>query len=507
MIKFTQKDLDQIEKHGLSLEQIEKQMENFKRGFPFVNIEKPAIIGDGILKIADSEIQQYINNFEEGSKELCVVKFVPASGAATRMFKDLYDFKSSYDSKKNSLEDFPKVKEVIENIEKFAFYNDLKAFGVDDLLANQKYLEVIELILDEKGLDYGQSPKAVIAFHKYNDEVRTSFEEHLVEAAEYCVNNKEEVNLHFTISENHKERFSALLERIQANYEKQYGCKYKIDFSVQKSSTDTIAVNRDNVPARDDKGLLIFRPSGHGALIENLNEIDADIIFIKNIDNVIHDKYKATTYKYKKSLGGILMTLRNKVFDYLQRLSSDDLDNVNLSDIIEFCEKELAIQVKSEAEFENRQLYIDYLISILDRPIRICGMVKNESQPGGGPFWIRNSKGEVSLQIVESAQVNMKDELQKEMFNKATHFNPVDIVCSVKRFNGDKFDLTNFVDYETGFITEKTQKAQILKVQELPGLWNGSMSKWISIFVETPLETFTPVKIVNNLLDSGHCPF
>ncbi len=507
MIEFSQKDLDQIEKHGLSLEQIEKQMENFKRGFPFVDIEKPAIIGDGILRIDDSEIQQYINVFENGSKELCVVKFVPASGAATRMFKDLYDFKSSYDSKKNSLEDFPKVKEVIENIDKFAFYNDLNAFGVEELLENQKYLEVIELILEENGLDYGQSPKAVIAFHKYDDEVRTSFEEHLVEAAEYCVNNKEEVNLHFTISENHKERFSALLERIQANYEKQYGCKYKIDFSVQKSSTDTIAVNQNNVPARDDKGLLIFRPSGHGALIENLNEIDADIIFIKNIDNVIHDKYKAATYKYKKSLGGILMTLRNKVFDYLQRLSSDDLDNVNLSDIIEFCEKELAIQVKSEAEFENRQLYIDYLISILDRPIRICGMVKNESQPGGGPFWIRNSKGEVSLQIVESAQVNMKDELQKEMFNKATHFNPVDIVCSVKRFNGEKFDLTNFVDYETGFITEKTQKAQILKVQELPGLWNGSMAKWISIFVETPLETFTPVKIVNNLLDSGHCPF
>jgi hypothetical protein len=297
-----------------------------------------------------------------------------------------------------------------------------------------------------------------------------------------------------------------LVERIQAKYEKRYGCKYRIEFSVQKSSTDTIAVNQDNVPARDDKGSLIFRPSGHGALIENLNEIAADIIFIKNIDNVIHDKYKAITYKYKKLLGGILITLRERVFNYLKQLSFDDLDNVNLSEIIDFCKKELAIQVKNEAEFESKHACREYLISVLDRPIRICGMVKNESQPGGGPFWIRNSKGEVSLQIVESAQVNMKDVSQKEMFNKATHFNPVDIVCSTKRFNGDKFDLTNFVDYETGFITEKTQKSQILKVQELPGLWNGSMSKWISIFVETPLETFMPVKIVNNLLDSGHCP-
>lgn len=507
MIKFTQKDLQQIEAHNLSVASIERQMENFIQGFPFVNIEKPAIIGDGILRIDDSEIQQYINNYENGGKELCIVKFVPASGAATRMFKDLYDFKSVYDRERNSLEDFPKVKEVIENIENFAFYNDLKALGVDELLANQKYLEVIELILEEKGLDYGQSPKAVIAFHKYNDEVRTSFEEHLVEAAEYCINNKDEVNLHFTISENHKERFSSLVERIQARYEKQYGCKYRIEFSVQKSSTDTIAVNQDNVPARDDKGLLIFRPSGHGALIENLNEIAADIIFIKNIDNVIHDKYKAITYKYKKLLGGILITLRERVFNYLKQLSFDDLDNVNMSEIIDFCKKELAIQVKNEAECESKHACREYLISVLDRPIRICGMVKNESQPGGGPFWIRNSKGEVSLQIVESAQVNMKDISQKEMFNKATHFNPVDIVCSIKRFNGDKFDLTNFVDYETGFITEKTQKSQILKVQELPGLWNGSMSKWISIFVETPLETFTPVKIVNNLLDSGHCPF
>lgn len=504
MIEFSQKDLDQIEKHGLSLEQIEKQMENFKRGFPFVNIDKPAVIGDGILRLEGDKLLSYVNFFEACVGNLSIVKFVPASGAATRMFKDLYDFKSSYDSKKNSLEDFPKVKQVIENISQFAFYESLKAFGVEKLLEDKKYLEIIEFILEESGLGYGQSPKAVIEFHKYDDEVRTAFEEHLVEAAEYCVNNKEEVNLHFTISENHKERFSALLERIQANYEKQYGCKYKIDFSVQKSSTDTIAVNQNNVPARDDKGLLIFRPSGHGALIENLNEIDADIIFIKNIDNVIHDKYKAATYKYKKLLGGILMTLRNKVFDYLQRLSSNDLDNVNLSDIIEFCEKELAIQVKSEAEFENRQLYIDYLISILDRPIRVCGMVKNENQPGGGPFWIKNVNGDVSLQIVESAQVDMKDELQKQKFNQSTHFNPVDIVCSVKRFNGKKINLTDFVDYQTGFITEKTQKSQILKAQELPGLWNGSMAKWISIFVETPLETFTPVKIVNNLLDKGH---
>lgn len=505
-MEFSKKDLEQIENHNLSVFQVERQLENFKKGFPFVNLEKPAVIGDGLLRIEDEKAKEYVNIFEEYVSDAKVVKFVPASGAATRMFKDLYDFNSSFDSTKNTLQDFPKVKEVIERIKDFAFYEKLLPFGIEKLLEEKKYLQIIDFILEESGLAYGQSPKATIVFHKYNDEVRTAFEEHLVEAATYCVNNKREVNLHFTISENHKEKFSQLFESVREKYESRFDCKYIVEFSEQKSSTDTVAVYLDNSLVRDDEGNIVFRPAGHGALIENLNEINADIVFIKNIDNVIHDKYKDTTYKYKKVLAGVLVDLKKKIDCYLNILSKSSFETSILSEIKLFCKKNLSIELKDLSFFNDREVYRDYLISILNRPIRVCGMVKNEGQPGGGPFWIKKENGELSLQIVESAQVDMEDKKQKEIFNSSTHFNPVDLVCLVKGFNGEKFELTDFVDYNTGFITEKSQQSKKIKVQELPGLWNGSMANWITIFVQVPLETFTPVKTINNLLDSGHNP-
>lgn len=506
-MEFSKKDLEQIENHNLSVFQVEKQLENFKKGFPFVNLEKPAVIGDGLLRIEDEKAKEYVNIFEEYVSDAKVVKFVPASGAATRMFKDLYDFKSSFDSTKNTLQDFPKVKEVIERIKDFAFYEKLLPFGIEKLLEEKKYLQIIDLILEESGLAYGQSPKATIVFHKYNDEVRTAFEEHLVEAATYCVNNKREVNLHFTISENHKEKFSQLFESVREKYESRFDCKYIVEFSEQKSSTDTVAVYLDNSLVRDNEGNIIFRPSGHGALIENLNDIDADLIFIKNIDNVIHDKFKNTTYKYKKVLAGVLVSLKSKVDYYLNVISKQSFDVSIFEEIKAFCKSSLAIDLKDFSDFEDKEKYCDYIIEILNKPIRVCGMVKNEGQPGGGPFWIRNTNNELSLQIVESAQVDMENVSQKEVFSNSTHFNPVDLVCSVKSFDGKKFELKDFVDYNMGFITEKSQQAQKIKAQELPGLWNGSMANWISIFVEVPLETFTPVKTINNLLDKGHNTF
>ena len=506
-MEFSKKDLEQIENHNLSVFQVEKQLENFKKGFSFVNLEKPAVIGDGLLRIEEEKAKEYVNIFEKYVLDAKVVKFVPASGAATRMFKDLYDFKSSFDSTKNTLQDFPKAKEVIERIKDFAFYEKLLPFGIEKLLEEKKYLQIIDLILEESGLAYGQSPKATIVFHKYNDEVRTAFEEHLVEAATYCVNNKREVNLHFTISENHKEKFSQLFESVREKYESRFDCKYIVEFSEQKSSTDTVAVYLDNSLVRDNEGNIIFRPSGHGALIENLNDIDADLIFIKNIDNVIHDKFKDTTYKYKKVLAGVLVSLKSKVDYYLNVISKQSFDVSIFEEIKAFCKSSLAIDLKDFSDFEDKEKYCDYIIEILNKPIRVCGMVKNEGQPGGGPFWIRNTNNELSLQIVESAQVDMGNVSQKEVFNNSTHFNPVDLVCSVKSFEGKKFELRNFVDYNMGFITEKSQQSQIIKAQELPGLWNGSMANWISVFVEVPLETFTPVKTVNNLLDKGHCPF
>jgi len=506
-MEFSKKDLEQIQGHNLSLTQIEKQLENFKKGFPFVNLEKPAVIGDGILQIEESNAIDYVNAFEDYAANASIVKFVPASGAATRMFKDLYDFKSSFDSSKNSLEDFPAVKEVIDNIKQFAFYESLLPLGIENALKEKDYLKVVELILEDSGLSYGQSPKATIIFHKYDDEVRTSLEEHLVEAAKYCLNDKKEVRLHFTISGNHKEKFSELLEKVKAKYEERFSCTYEIEFSEQKSSTDTVAVYLDNTLVRDNEGNIVFRPAGHGALIENLNEINADIVFIKNIDNVIHDKYKDITYKYKKVLAGILVSVKKKIDSYLNILSKQNFEKSLFEEIKGFCKNNLFLELKDLSSFKDVEDYRDYLLSVLNKPIRVCGMVKNEGQPGGGPFWIRRENGELSLQIVESAQVDMRDENQKDIFNNSTHFNPVDLVCSVKNFKGEKFELTDFVDYNTGFITEKSQQAHKIKVQELPGLWNGSMANWISIFVQVPLETFTPVKTINNLLDKGHNPF
>lgn len=506
-MEFSKKDLEQIQGHNLSLAQIEKQLENFKIGFPFVNLEKPAVIGDGILQVEESKVIDYVNAFENYASCASLVKFVPASGAATRMFKDLYDFKSSFDSSKNSLEDFPAVKEVIDNIKQFAFYESLLPLGIEKAIEEKNYLKIVELILEDKGLSYGQSPKATIVFHKYDDEVRTSFEEHLVEAAKYCLNDKKEVRLHFTISENHKEKFSELLKKVKAKYEERFSCTYEVEFSEQKSSTDTVAVYLDNSLVRDNEGNIVFRPAGHGALIENLNEINADIVFIKNIDNVIHDKYKEITYKYKKILAGILVTLKKEVDSYLNIISKQSFDESILSKIKLFCRNNLLIELKDLSSFRDFEEYRNYLLSVLNKPIRVCGMVKNEGQPGGGPFWIRKENGELSLQIVESAQVDMKNEKQKEIFNNSTHFNPVDLVCLIKNFKGEKFELTDFVDYNTGFITEKSQQAHKIKVQELPGLWNGSMANWITIFVQVPLETFTPVKTINNLLDKGHNPF
>lgn len=506
-MKFSEKDLQQIEKHNLNIAQIERQVENFVKGFSFVNLEKPAVIGDGILRIEENEIPTYVKSFENYAENSSILKFVPASGAATRMFKDLYDFKSTYNPIESKLEDYPSVKQVLDNIKQFAFYEKLQSLGVERLLEDKKYLEVINLILNDDALSYGQSPKAVILFHKYENQVRTAFEEHLVEAAEYCVNKDRKVRLHFTISENHSDKFKSLLESVKKDYEKTYNCEYEIEFSFQKSSTDTVAVNMDNSLAYNENGDIIFRPAGHGALIENLNDINADIVFIKNIDNVIHDKYKDTTYKYKKLLAGVLVSLKNQVDSYLHILYNEDCDKVDFFAIQNFCKKNLATETKNIDEFESISEYKHYLIDLLDRPIRVCGMVKNENQPGGGPFWVRGNNDEVSLQIVESAQVDMANVSQKSIFNQSTHFNPVDLVCSVKRFNGEKFDLTKFIDYNTGFITEKTQQSQRLKVQELPGLWNGSMAKWITIFIETPLLTFTPVKVLNDLLDKGHNPF
>ncbi len=513
---FLQKDLSQFQQIGIQVETIEQQLENFKKGFPFVNLTKPATSKDGIVILDKEHIDYYITIFELTAKNRQVVKFVPASGAASRMFKNLYEFKDKYKADEKGLalfesdKGFNSVYRFISDIKKFAFYLDLKAkMAADNLdievcLEQKLYHTIIEYLLDEKGLNYGNLPKGLLKFHHYADYSRTSIEEHLVEGVHYAKDANGNVIIHFTISPEHIEKFLTHIAEVKTRYENHYHVVFKISYSIQKPSTDTIAVETDNEVFREKDGSILFRPGGHGALIENLNDLKGDIIFIKNIDNVVPDKLKEQTYAYKKALGGYLISLQLKSFEYLKVLETQILDDGKLEEIIEFAQQKLQLRWNESFEELNRTEKIQYIFNKLNRPIRICGMVKNEGEPGGGPFWVRNNRGEVSLQIIESSQINMENSGQLQVFKTASHFNPVDLVCVVRNYKGEVFDLKNFIDPSTGFISTKSKDGRNLKAQELPGLWNGAMAEWISVFVEVPIITFNPVKTINDLLRVEH---
>jgi hypothetical protein len=515
---FTENDLAQIKNRGMSVETVEQQIEHFEQGFPFLEVVKAATTKDGIMEFDQNVIDQYIHSYEEKSKHKKVVKFVPASGAASRMFKDLFSFMESYQGRE---EDYQKlindekkqpVFDFFKHISNFAFYDDLKStyektygIGLHEAILQRKYTSVLEALLTEKGLNYGNLPKGLLKFHSYKDgAARTPVEEHLVEGAAYCRDNAGNVYLHFTVSPEHKDRFEALVKEVKEVYEQRFGVTYHVSYSEQKPSTDTIAVDLDNQPFREEDGTILFRPGGHGALINNLNDLDADIVFIKNIDNVVPDHLKEETFRYKKALGGILLHYQERIFTYLKEL--EEGDNVNdefLEQVREFLENALftvSSEVFSAMDGEEK---MTYLIEKLDRPMRVCGMVKNEGEPGGGPFWATNADSS-SLQIVEQAQIDMENPEQAEIARNATHFNPVDIVCSLKDHHGKKYDLKRYVDPQTGFISKKSKDGRELKALELPGLWNGAMSDWNTIFVEVPIITFNPVKTVNDLLRPQH---
>jgi hypothetical protein len=475
---FTEKDQAQIKAHGLTVEQVERQIENFKKGFPFLKVVSAASPNNGIRILSSEEINAAITHYETAAPNLKIQKFVPASGAATRMFKELFEFVN--DNKRGA-----GIDQLLNNLDKFAFYTELQQF----INTNSDDKSIVEAII-KSGLCYGAKPKGLVTFHAYPDGNRKAVEEHLAEGAMYASSNGV-AKIHFTVSPEHIEGFRSLLDEKLAHYEDKFGVKYEIGFSVQKSSTDTIAVNPDNTPFLTDEGNLLFRPAGHGALIENLNEIDADIIFIKNIDNVTTDARKGDTITYKKALAGILVNLQTKAADLLDKLNSGEADVQKVADFIEH-----QLCIKLPAEYN-----IDLLRSILDRPIRVCGMVRNEGEPGGGPFWVANPDGTQSLQIAESSQISPED---MPLMKSATHFNPVDLVCGVRRADGTKFDLTQYTDPETGFISSKSSGGRELRAQELPGLWNGAMAKWNTIFVDVPITTFSPVKVVQDLLRPQH---
>ena len=494
-----------LKKKGISEEKINEQLKRFVTGFPFLKIEAAASVEQGILTPNNEEIEKYLKVWNEycelGNN---IVKFVPASGAASRMFKDLFSFlEKEYDEPATEFE-----KMFFANIEKFAFFEELNNVCVKNnsetvkkLIINGKYKTVVFNLLDITGLNYGSLPKGLLKFHSNDGVVRTPVEEHFVEGALYSLMN-DKVRLHFTVSPAHRAMFEKLVYECKTVYEKMFGVKYEIEFSEQKQSTDTIAVDMENIPFREN-GELLFRPGGHGALIENLNDIDSDIIFIKNIDNVVPDKFKFQIVKYKKLIAGILVSLQKQVFEYLRLLDSGKYTHNQIEEIIRFVQQKLYCRSNEMKHLEDCDLVI-YLRKKLNRPIRVCGMVKNVGEPGGGPFLVHNSDGTVSLQILESSQIDMSDEKAYAMFKNGTHFNPVDLVCAVRNYKGEKFNLVDYVDQATGFISHKSKNGKDLKAMELPGLWNGAMSDWNTVFVEVPLITFNPVKTVNDLLRDEH---
>ena len=520
MLELSTNDKKQLEGLNISVEQVERQVNQFKTGFPYSDLIAPATIGNGIVKFSDTEVQELIKQFDEDKQYYDILKFIPASGAASRMFKNIYSFIEEYKGKEIP-EDFLRKENIkadsIEsffiNIRDFAFYDDLKTKmaecdkDINTLLNENKLVDIAEFLLENKGLGYGKLPKALLKFHKYKETSRYALEEHLVEAAQYSTAETENgiiAQLHFTVSQEHLNIFKKVVEEVVPQYEEQFGIKYDITYSVQKPSTDTVAVDMNNEPFRNNDGSLLFRPGGHGALIQNLNDLHKEIIFIKNIDNVVPDRLKPTTYDYKKVLGGYLFKLQQQQFEYLNLLDEGCLANNEIDEIAKFAKEKLMIDIPNYYKTYNEIEKIDFLYGKLNRPMRICGMVKNEGEPGGGPYWVRNCNDEISLQIVESSQMNHNDEKQESIFQAATHFNPVDLVCATQDFKGNSFDLNDYIDVNTGFISKKSKDGKDLKALELPGLWNGAMADWINIFVEVPILTFNPVKTVNDLLRDTH---
>ena len=497
---LTQHDLKQIAQKGIPEQQIDTQLGQFKTGFPFLKLEAAAAIGKGIIVPTPIESKNYVAAWQQYKAQgKRVVKFVPASGAASRMFKDMFAFvDADYDMPTTPFEN-----KFFDHIRKFAFYNELdvacqKNNGKDikTLMAEGNYKAIAANMLKAEGLNYGQLPKGLLLFHNYPEGPRTPMEEHLVEGAMYAASNGEAF-VHFTVSHEHMELFKQKVAEKANFYSQKYGIRYDITFSEQKPSTDTVAANPDGTPFRNSDGSLLFRPGGHGALIENLNEIDADIIFVKNIDNVVPDRLKADTVAWKQIIAGLLISLQKKAFEYM-RILDEGATDTQLQEIARFVKDSLCVDPKDNTVDAN------YLRNKLNRPMRVCGVVKNVGEPGGGPFLTYNQDGTVSLQILESSQIDKSNTEYMDMFTKGTHFNPVDLVCAVKDYQGNPFDLPKFVDKTTGFISQKSKNGKELQALELPGLWNGAMSDWNTIFVEVPLSTFNPVKTVNDLLREQH---
>lgn len=500
-------DIKSIEARGISVDAFESQLERFKTGFPFLKIADSASVGNGITALSPAQEDEAIARWErylaDGGE---VFKFVPASGAASRMFKALFEFLAGEEEQAAPESAAGKM---LAGLDRFAFATELdatcmKLYGLTahQLLDNGRHKDIIAALLNEEGMNYGNLPKGLLKFHSYGTEARTPVEEQLVEGAQTTANARGEVNLHFTVSQEHRQLFEKKLAEAISAIEEKYGVTYNVSLSEQKHSTDTVAVNPDNTPFREE-GKLLFRPGGHGALIENLGDIDSAVVFIKNIDNVVPDSQRGDTLRYKKVIAGYLIEVHDKIEQYLRMIDKGSYTIDDVREMIAFLHRVLNVRSDAMKSLEDVDLVL-FIKEKLNRPIRVCGMVRNEGEPGGGPFIAYNRDGSTSPQILESWQVDTSRPEYRDMMARATHFNPVDLVCYIKDVDGNRFDLTRYVDPETGFISEKSKHGATLKALELPGLWNGAMSDWNTIFIEVPVSTFNPVKTVNDLLRPTH---
>jgi len=518
---FSDDDLRQIEAHGLTIQEVRRQLALFKSDTPYLTLVAPCTPENGIAVFEKEETERLLKVFESEKPNYRWVKFVPASGAASRMFKTLLKVLNEEEniskdavSKEASTGDkqAEQLLQFMEGVEQFAFFGDLETilikngFNPEALIVNGQFTEIVRFLLEPEGLNYAHEPKALLKFHKYPSETRTAFEEHLVEAASYIKDQTGNCALHFTVSQEHLAGFKTLLEQVRPEYERRFGVHYQTAFSTQSASTDTLAVTLGNRPFRREDGRLLFRPGGHGALLHNLNRVDEDMSFIKNIDNVVPDHLKAETFKWKQVIGGYLLQLQAEIFGYVESLVSGKETPLFLDEVCAYVEERLGYPIPAAVRAASSSVKRSYLTERLNRPIRVCGMVKNAGEPGGGPFWVRDRDGGVSRQIVEMAQIDPDAELQQEIVRGATHFNPVDLVCGVKDWQGRPFDLSRFTDPDAVFISLKSKNGQDLKALEHPGLWNGAMARWITLFVEVPSVTFNPVKTVNDLLRKEHQP-
>lgn len=524
---MTEKDKKKLEKDlkseqgklDIPVESIIEQIETFEKGIPPVRIVKACTIGDGIRIIPAEHYNSYFDLFQSALDNERIIKFVPASGAASRMFKKLQSVLTNSKTTHKELEkaaslgdeESNSVLEFINNLEHFAFYDDLKkrmmdtGLNLEEIKEQGEYKEILKFTLHKVGLGYAGKPKGSIKFHNYPEGSRTAFEEHLIEALNYTKRKDAPAHIHFTISAEHEELVKSVIDPVLKKHSKR-GMQIEVRYSFQKTTTNTVAATADNKPFRDENGKIVFRPGGHGALISNLIDLQADIIVIKNIDNLVPDHYREETYKYKKLLIGYLVELHTKLCIYLTKFVEEDISDEMLRIISNFVKNNLGLEITEDYKSMSSDNKKNYLFRLMNRPIRICGMVRKEGHPGGGPFWVLEKDGKVTKQVVEITQIDLSNKEQEDILKSATHFSPVDFICCVRDYNNKPFDLYRFSDKDSGLITIKSKDGKKLKALELPGLWNGGMANWITVFVEVPKITFNPVKEINDLLKAEHQP-